>query len=393
MASRRTRKSQVVEETEQPMSLKLPAPEPDELDPRLLLLDPDNLRLLEVLPKSLEQLQPNRVGEPAVQELLHKLLREDSHADIGALVTSILNNGFLRHESLIVAPYDGRRFLVLEGNRRLTAVRSILDMDDVTPEVRGSIATLPVLKLSGHGYIADDPKASESYHRDALAFIGIRHLTGFQKWEPSSKYEFQARLIDREHWTIDQVARHFGRKRGDVLRDYRAQKLYNKYVEYCHRKELRVAPTYNAFAEVARSQGIRRWLGWSDRELDFEHDEAVETFFTYLVTKLRWQASFLDDEGIEPEGSVEKVLRELNRMLLQNNPALEEALLAGDYALAAALYERRSQGTVLARVQDCIRGLKNVSPGELSDDSQALEASLTELIRWAERTKRLIHVL
>ena len=46
--------------------------------------------------------------------------------DVRELVMSIAASGFFRHEPLIVAREDGKN-IVIEGNRRLAAVRVLID--------------------------------------------------------------------------------------------------------------------------------------------------------------------------------------------------------------------------------------------------------------------------
>ena len=105
--------------------LAVPEGESDEIAPRFLLLDPHNLRLLERRHDALQAVQAKIIGQHSVQNKLFEILREDPLLDVSALESSIIYNGFLKHEPLIVARYDGQYFLVLEGNRRLTAVKSI----------------------------------------------------------------------------------------------------------------------------------------------------------------------------------------------------------------------------------------------------------------------------
>src|SRR5438874_11988353 len=105
--------------------LHLPEGVSEDLEPKFLLLDPQNLRLLERVESKLHDIPIKLIGQQSIQDELTETFLSDSLFDVKSLETSIVYNGFLKHERLIVTPFDGEKFLVLEGNRRLTAVRNI----------------------------------------------------------------------------------------------------------------------------------------------------------------------------------------------------------------------------------------------------------------------------
>src|SRR5579871_1317398 len=94
---------------------------PQKLDIKLLrvrdlLLDPENPRL-EAVTSTTDQ-----------PELIRAMWKEMA---VDEVALSIAENGFFEEEPLFVIPEhpgtDGPRFIVVEGNRRLTAVKLLLD--------------------------------------------------------------------------------------------------------------------------------------------------------------------------------------------------------------------------------------------------------------------------
>jgi hypothetical protein len=151
-----------------------------------LLLDPHNLRLLERGQDKLQHVPASIIGQKAVQDELFQTLLDDSLFDVPALERSIIYNGFLKHERLIVARYDGQHFLVLEGNRRLTAVKSIYlkfgaKLERLPSAVRQSLQTLPCFVLNGRA-INGAASRLEEYRRASEIYIGMRHLMGAKRW-------------------------------------------------------------------------------------------------------------------------------------------------------------------------------------------------------------------
>jgi hypothetical protein len=61
------------------------------------------------------------------QEKIFRLLTKEEHHDVNKLVTSMQQSGFMQQKAPIVMKVNGaNRYLVLEGNRRLAAIRTVL---------------------------------------------------------------------------------------------------------------------------------------------------------------------------------------------------------------------------------------------------------------------------
>ena len=203
----------------------------DSIESEKLLLDPANLRLMEIASEQLQNIQTDLIGQDATQEKIFKLIFDNF--DIDGLRKSIISMGFLKHERLIVARYDSTKYIVLEGNRRLTAVKLIKNDKNLklNPAVSGSIETLPCFVLEGDA-ISGKSEILDSYRKAADYYIGLRHLMSIKSWEPASRYEFQARLIELDGWTPEEVADKFGRKKNEVIRDLKAQILFRKFRDF-----------------------------------------------------------------------------------------------------------------------------------------------------------------
>lgn len=143
-------------------------------------------------------------------------------ADIAALdelVTSICTNGYLNFEPLIViGKSDSGPFKVLEGNRRLAAVKLIRDSEladsvgvklptKIKPNVIESIRNLLVYRV-----------AEEV---DARAFIGFKHINGPQRWDAYAKARYVARWYVNAKCkvSIDEIAAQMG-DNNNTLRAY-----------------------------------------------------------------------------------------------------------------------------------------------------------------------------
>ncbi len=378
-----------------PADLNKPSGKDDEISPRDLLLDSGNLRLLEHVAPDLLETPADQIGTSPIQERLLSTFKDEPRFKLEALIASISSLGFLKNDRLIVARYDGSRFIVLEGNRRLSSVKLLLSSQKKLPRhVADSLQSLPCYVLDGVPISGDEARLSD-YRNTALQYIGIRHLTGVQQWEPASRYEFLARLIDEHGMTPAEVAEHFGQPLSAVLRDYRAHLLYRRFRDYESQRKLKKHRlTYNTFAEATRSPNIREWLGWSDEAQSFINQPHILAFFDYVLEQLGLAPHlFEDEEDWNPEDSAEAVVRRYRDMLKRTDSEIESNLEQGNYAKAHELYELRKMGKLEQRLKGYISGLQSVSKSEMRENPPAAVLLLEELSREALDLREIISKL
>jgi hypothetical protein len=380
-----------------PAKISKPSGKDEEIEPSRLLLDTGNLRLLEHVSQQLLETPIEQIGTGPIQDRLLETFRKESRFKLESLVLSITSLGFLRNDRLIIARYDSARFLVLEGNRRLSAVKHLLSSNEpLEARVRQSLENLPCFVLDGEP-ISGSEEHMARYREMALQYIGIRHLTGIQQWEPASRYEFLARLIDEHNMTPNDVATHFGQPVSAILRDYRAHLLYRSFREFeAEKKFKKHRLTYNTFAEATRSPDIRTWLGWSDDQQRFINDPHISAFFDYVVKQIGLPQPGLfgeDEEDWTPEDSAEAVVRRYRDMLKRHDAEIESNLEQGDYPKAHELFELRKMGKLEQRLNGYINGLKSVSKSEMQENPATTVRLLDSLSREALDLKSIIEPL
>lgn len=130
-------------------------------------------------------------------------------ADVDELIQSILSAGYIDFEPLIVLR-EGN--IVLEGNRRLAAVRLIAD-ESLRKKLK---ITLPTI---------EDPKSLPEQvrvlfveHRDeARSFIGFKHINGPFKWDAQAKAKYAATWFE-SGGDINVISRTLGDNHNTVRR-------------------------------------------------------------------------------------------------------------------------------------------------------------------------------
>ena len=146
-----------------------------EVEPIKLILDPNNPRLL-TKKEDLNQ-DPNSAVD-SISETIKKMEHHKDKFRIEELKDSIRQNGWISVDYIFVKKIDTEgRYLVLEGNRRVTAVRALLAEETLDDKIRSSIKKIEVMEIID--------KISDDDIREKISYLlGVRHHGALQKWSP-----------------------------------------------------------------------------------------------------------------------------------------------------------------------------------------------------------------
>lgn len=154
------------------------------------------------------------------------------HLELGfdafTVAESIASHGFFGSEPLIVIrdqSEDGAdAWIVVEGNRRLTALLGLVDEG-----IRGQFANpSPWDDLAARSAIqATDlvPVVVLTDRSTATPIIGFRHISGILQWQPYAQARYIARLVDEDGMDFAAVAKMIGIDRTKVGNLYRDQAI------------------------------------------------------------------------------------------------------------------------------------------------------------------------
>ena len=142
--------------------------------------------------------------------------------DVRELVLSIAASGFFQHEPLIVTEENGRD-VVIEGNRRLAAVKVLLDPSVLSSEAAG----IPRLGDAEREDLLDLPTIRGS-REDAWRYIGFKHVNGPAKWSSFAKSEYITRVHQLYQVPLEEIARQIGDTHKTVQRLFRGMMVLNQ---------------------------------------------------------------------------------------------------------------------------------------------------------------------
>ncbi len=180
--------------------------------------------LTTVVPVSVEHLfldsrNPRLVSIPreaSEVEIISHLYRSE---DLSELLQSISANGYLDIEPMIVHEEESR-LVVLEGNRRLAAIRLFRE-----PELCRRITALKNFSITipniskKHLQTLDRVSVYRVANReDSRSFIGFKHINGAARWESYAKAKFAADWYAEGAVSLSEIANRIGDKHSTVKR-------------------------------------------------------------------------------------------------------------------------------------------------------------------------------
>ena len=157
-------------------------------------------------------------------EIIKYLARKTGLTD---LMISIGVNNFFPGETIVVTPSQNDKYTVLEGNRRLAALRLLQN-----PELAGNIRSIIRASKEAKHKPTQIPAHVVNSRNDALKYLGFRHISGVQRWEPLAKARYLKLLFERTSDEIEpeqrciEVAREIGSRSNTVRRNLDALAAY-----------------------------------------------------------------------------------------------------------------------------------------------------------------------
>ena len=222
-----------------------------------LYFDPDNPRL------------PERLKGRDDPEVLEYFLLE---CNLIELMMSIGEKGYFVGEPLMVVPRDTGGFIVVEGNRRLGALKAL--QPDTPVPVMGTQVNL--VRSTAKHVPLEVPARQFSAREEILVYLGYRHITGIKEWDALAKARYLRQLRALHSGTHEEAHRSLAKEIGSKAAT--VAKLLTGYT----------------LLERARDLGIL-----SRMKLD-----ADDIPFSLLTTGIGWESisSFI---GLKSAGDVE----------------------------------------------------------------------------------------
>lgn len=183
------------------------------VSPDKLILDPNNPRLISRREDRVDD--ANVLDTGIIKRTMDKMNGDGKDTfRINELVKSIKKNGWQPIDSIFVRKYEADRYIVLEGNRRVTAIINLLSHDDIEENLKNDLTRIEVMEIIEEGLSPHELEEKISY------LLGVRHHGSLKPWSPFAQarniytqYKSEANQTDENFvWNEE-----YGEKIADAL--------------------------------------------------------------------------------------------------------------------------------------------------------------------------------
>jgi len=300
---------------------------------------------LQYLPLSslrLDQQNPRLPEKHQLEDLTQDELAAliDKHYDALQIARSIARHGYFQSEPLIaIANDDGHSYTVVEGNRRLTALRALSSSEfrDRLSQQTAAWKSLP-LEIALPETI---PVVIVRDRQSIVPLIGFRHISGIEPWEPWAQARFIARLVDEGN-SLEEISELVGRSLTEVRSMYRDHAVLQQASDQFNLDTSRAEESFGVFTAAMGRTKIRDYIrAPSPREVDPElwplpddSAEHLERLLTYV---------FGDEDG---EGRVLQDSRQLQALgeVLSDPTGVAETVMVETKSINEALQSMQARG-------------------------------------------------
>jgi len=334
-----------------------------------LLLDPNNPRFSE-LGEELNTIPEGRFSDEKVQTNTFEKMK-DPLFDAAELRDTIKTLGFLPMDRIVVRKWkgstpDGRqKYVVIEGNRRLTALKWLIALHDVGKETfdKDRLENLTNLNC----LVLDDAVVSTTA---SLILPGLRHVSGVKEWGAYQKAK-AVHALRKSGMSPQESAQSLGlstRAANAAYKCFLALEQMNddeEYGEYAQPK------MYSYFEEIFKRPNVRSWLNWSDEEEKFNNQENLAEFYSWMIPQ--------GEDNSSPKLPEAKSVRDLSQIISDDNALNILRSPEGSLSRAIARYEVDHPEDWFPKVIAASTAIRSLTPDMLRDMDAATLTTLQEL--------------
>jgi hypothetical protein len=208
-----------------------------------------------------------RDSNPSNNQIMNEM--EDWKLDELA-VSFLSSDGFWVQEAVLVLPERKGKsefFTVIEGNRRIAALFKLKTIIE-EPSVVKSKKWRDIVAIAEKNQIKTSSKLFNKIpyirierREDVDEFLGFRHVTGIEEWQPAEKAAYIAKLIDERRMSYEEVMRKIGSKTATVRQHYIAYRLLEQMRREDVLPEEGVQNRFSVMYLSLRTPGVQQRLG------------------------------------------------------------------------------------------------------------------------------------
>lgn len=312
----------------------------EKININLINLDLENPRI----PLSIRKLDAGKTKAEINNDILTHLIKTGSVAE---LMLSMGENGFFAGEALLLIEdsEEHGKYIVIEGNRRVTALK-LLHQPSLATVMKQKIEEAASQKKKTLSDLTDIPSIIFTDRNDIKKYLGYRHITGIKDWKSLEKARYMHDLyihLKNETNSDAEVYKDIARSIGSTVPYVkRILQAYSMYL-YVENKDFFNIPGLNDqnfyFVNLSDSlnrPNIKQFL-WSDEDENFKQ-ENLEKFVKWIFEE--------NQEGKTRLKGTSSDLKDLDMII--SNPKALALFESREASLSSAAFLAEDSETILA---------------------------------------------
>lgn len=335
---------------------------------------------------------------PNEVDIISRLYRSE---DLSEMLQSVAANGYLDIEPLVVLR-EHEKLIVLEGNRRLAAIR-LFEEPDLPRKIRqqtGLRVNIPHFPEKFRRTLNEVSVYRVESREDARAFIGFKHINGAARWDSYAKAKYAADWYKKGGTSLEEIARQIGDRHDTIKRMVNAIYVLEQAVSArIFDLSDRVSPRfgfshlYSALSRAAYMRFLGLEEGWT--QFNPEPNPVPEAKLESLRAVLQWLYGS-KEKGIDPViKSQNPDIRLLGEVLespealliLEGKGTLAEAHLSTAPANQRFIESLLRARTAVREASNNLRGFDGRDHGLVGIADDISEAAQTMHARMIKKTK------
>lgn len=237
-----------------------------------LYLDPNNYRLIHEADYT--QVEDHKIKEKVVQRRTFRMLTGDRNQHVQDLIDSFKANNYLPVDQIQIRPLEDGGYVVVEGNRRIAALKTLQREYDEKSIDLGKLDPVVFKKVPVVFY----PDSDEMHY---LTLMALKHISGNKKWGEWNQAKLLEKMRNIYHLPEDEICSRIGIKKVELRRTLRALSLVEQYIDSDYGDQF-TEKMFPLFREAVYRSKLKQWLAWDETDYRAQNEENRDLLFSWL---------------------------------------------------------------------------------------------------------------
>lgn len=261
-----------------------------------LYLDPNNYRFVDK--NDYAACDDEKVSEKNVQHRTSELLKGKNNTNINDLIFSFKQNGYVPVDQIQVRKIGHQKYLVIEGNRRVAALKALEAMYNDSQDI-GKLDPSIFKKVPVVDYEGNDPAMFK-------VLMGLKHISGNKKWPAINQAKLLSSLYEEHNMSEEDIYKSLGISKIEMRTTRRTLSLIKRYEESDFGDQFS-SDKYSTFREIIKNPKIKDWLDLSPT--DYEISDVNEANLYRLFSWISETEEEIEDDDLD-SGEYQVVVKE-----------------------------------------------------------------------------------